>query len=383
MFRAALACFLALIAVPGLASDHIDGPETKKIALMDISDLFAFPSAGGRSIVLALNFYPIAPSNAEPVDGALFTFVIRQAVAGDSGFETGQEMRIGCSFSTTQHPHVARCASMEDVSFGSMVEQDSADWQGAFPLFFGRRSDPFFFDAEWSQTVSTEGSIPPPSGDNTMARLNTLSLIIELQREQIFDGAFELLAIGASSALRDLEDGLSVQHDRIGRPEVTNVTLVTPKGGEDLRDEFNAERPFAEPARAQDYRDRIFRNIAYYDALDGRTDWSEDAARKWAAVLADDFLIVDIDAPCDADAYLEIEMATLQGQPYQTCGGRKLTDDIMDRKYGLYINGGAAPVGDGVDAPDKAPLSEFPYLADPTTGIFAWIKQKLSERAVR
>lgn len=384
MMRAALAFLLALIAVPGLASDHIDGAGATKPPITDISDLYAFPGPNGNSLVLAVNFYPIAPNDAGPDARASFEFLLRKATITASGFETSEEeMRVSCGFVPLSRPHSGGCAVAPFVGVKANVRQDSAEWQGQFPIFFGLRSDPFFFDADWSQDVSVDGRLPPPDGDNTMADLNVLSLIIELRRDQIFEGDFSLLAVAATSAQIDPETLVAVQTDRLGRPEITNVTLVAHGNEIDLRDEYNAQRPFTVGPHDKDHRTRIAKNIAYYDGLDGQTQWTPEETATWASLLVEDYLVVDIAAPCGADNFLEIEAATIVGQPHKTCGGRKLTDDIMDRLYGLYVNKGSSLLGDGVDAPDVEPLSEFPYLAPPSLGVGAWLKQMIAERRVR
>jgi hypothetical protein len=49
--------------------------------------------------------------------------------------------------------------------------------------------------------------------------------------------------------------------------------------------------------------------------------------------------------------------------------GRRLQDDVIDAALGVVLNrGGAAGIGDGIGANDKAFLSAFPYLAEPHTG---------------
>ena len=48
------------------------------------------------------------------------------------------------------------------------------------------------------------------------------------------------------------------------------------------------------------------------------------------ALLAD-YLIVDATRPYAADSFFEIEQATLDGRTHQTCGGRSLNDDVIDK----------------------------------------------------
>ena len=75
---------------------------------------------------------------------------------------------------------------------------------------------------------------------------------------------------------------------------------------------------------------------------------------------------MDISKPYSEDSFLEIEQATLAGQPHSSFGGRSLNDDVMDTLYTLYINGGNRPrISDGVDQATALASRVFPYLAPP------------------
>ena len=54
----------------------------------------------------------------------------------------------------------------------------------------------------------------------------------------------------------------------------------------------------------------------------------------------------------------------LDGRTHQTCGGRSLNDDVIDKLLTLLVNGGKGPrVSDGVDRPATPVLDVFPYQA--------------------
>jgi hypothetical protein len=75
--------------------------------------------------------------------------------------------------------------------------------------------------------------------------------------------------------------------------------------------------------------------------------------------------------PEQVGAALVPDVVTLDfSKPLQFPNGRRLQDDVIDAALGVVLNrGGAAGIGDGVGANDKAFLGAFPYLADPhTTG---------------
>jgi hypothetical protein len=68
-------------------------------------------------------------------------------------------------------------------------------------------------------------------------------------------------------------------------------------------------------------------------------------------------------------AALVPDVVTLDfSRPLQFPNGRRLQDDVIDAALGVVLNrGGAAGIGDGVAANDKAFLGTFPYLAAPHT----------------
>ena len=69
-------------------------------------------------------------------------------------------------------------------------------------------------------------------------------------------------------------------------------------------------------------------------------------------------------------SFFEIEQATLHGRAHQTCGGRSLNDDVIDKLITLLVNAGnGARVSDGVDRPETPVSDVFPYLAPPTSSV--------------
>jgi hypothetical protein len=116
------------------------------------------------------------------------------------------------------------------------------------------------------------------------------------------------------------------------------------------------------------YRARLNANLAFWDGLDGKTDWPLDSkgTHPLTELLLADFLIVDVSKPFGEHTFLDIERAALAGRAHETCGGRWLNDDVMDTLYTLLVNAGNGPrIGDGVDRPSKLAAQTFPYLVPP------------------
>jgi hypothetical protein len=108
------------------------------------------------------------------------------------------------------------------------------------------------------------------------------------------------------------------------------------------------------------YRARMHANLAMYDRLNGKTDWplGPDGAHPLTGLLLADYLVVDVTKPYSDDSFFEIEQAAPDGRVHQTCGGRSLNDDVINKLITLMVNADkGARVSDGVDRP--APRS-FP-----------------------
>ena len=138
----------------------------------------------------------------------------------------------------------------------------------------------------------------------------------------------------------------------------------------ELRDLYNLEDAFhMSKDYGGAYRARLNANLAFNDRLDGKTDWQlgPDGAHPLTELLLADYLVVDVSRPYSADSFFEIEQATLDGHAHQTCGGRSLNDDVIDKLLTLLVNGGKGPrVSDGVDRPATPVSDVFPYQASPT-----------------
>ena len=179
----------------------------------------------------------------------------------------------------------------------------------------------------------------PPEDDNTMERLNVLSTVLDLDiTTELGPQSGPLLAIAAETTT-DSETGGTQRLDWIGRPEITNVSLVAHEET-DLRDLYNQEEPFNIASQHIDlYRTRLRDNVAFYDQTDGSRDWTSDRERVLVEILLNDFLIVDVSKPDTVNSYFDIEKSVLNGEPHTTCGGRSPDDDVMDTLFTLLING--------------------------------------------
>jgi hypothetical protein len=167
---------------------------------------------------------------------------------------------------------------------------------------------------------------------------------------------------------------LPIRLERVGRPEVKNAILAwkdfDPVNRDlELRDLYNLEDAFhlGKDYRGA-YRARLNANLAFFDRLDGRTDWPirEPGSHPLTELLLADHLLVDVAKPYAEDSFFEIERAMLAGREHATCGGRSPNDDVMDTLYSLLIKAGRGErISDGVDRATAPAGRVFPYLARP------------------
>lgn len=379
------------------ASDHIDRPVTTKHAVADLTDLYAFPSPAkpGRW-TLVLNVYPMALNKSHFSSKVEYAFILREAevVKADSGelkilTNAATEKTINCRFNTPHDhaSHTSTCDVGNGVKRTVVFNKVDAGPDSSGLLFYtGLRSDPFFFNAGWASKWTQKGRLSAPKNSNIMAKVNVLSVVVECDMEELFGHKVGLLALAAQCSAPGTVSGKKTPLDRIGRPEVTNIILAARDKQRDLRDGYNLERPFqVNPQNAVAYRERILQNIGFYDGIDGVVDWRGAAKQQFVEILVEDYLVFDARKTRLSQAqvgYFTIESDLLKGKQSTALGGRKLTDDFMDRLYTLLLNAGnGKSVSDGVSQPTRQLSETFPYLAVPDRGLVNWIKTKLGRMA--
>jgi hypothetical protein len=353
--------------------------------IADITDLYAFPSPEhpGR-LVLVLNTLPFAPPSATFSDGLIYRFRLRPLTANAREAPVpftadGEEIVIDCVFSAPVNGHGAngpeqeatcRLPSGETVS-ARVNDEHGSQARGA-RVFAGPRWDPFFMDAPAAlQTIATGKLAFTDPGAIYLDGKNVLSLVVEVDCARVLGGA-ELFAVVAETLTRG---SLNVRLERAGRPEVPNLMLAPKQFDQvnrdlEIRDLYNMEDAFRlSEVYVNAYRARLDANLAFWDSLDGKTGWAarEDGAHPLTELMLADYLVVDVTKPyAERGSFLEIELAARRGEAHQSCGGRALNDDVMDKIFTILVNAGNGPViSDGVDQATRPASREFPYLAPP------------------
>lgn len=350
----------------------------------DITDLFAFPSPErpGR-LVLVLDTLPFAPPSALFSDGLIYRFRLRPLTANSREDRVpfapdGDEVVIDCVFSTPDAGHPANgpeqegtCRLPDGQTISARVNDERGGQADGVRVFAGPRWDPFFEDFPAEQKTIATGELAfAGTGTNFMDGKNILSVVVELDRARLPAGA-ELFGVVGETLTRG---GINLRIERIGRP--VHDLLLDPRQFDqvnrdlEIRDLYNMDDAFRPSTTyVNAYRARLNANLAFWDGLDGKTDWpaGPDGAHPLTELILADYLVVDVAKPyAERGSFLEIELAARRGEAHRTCGGRAPNDDVMDTLFTLMVNGGNGPViRDGVDRPTVLASREFPYLAAP------------------
>jgi hypothetical protein len=86
-----------------------------------------------------------------------------------------------------------------------------------------------------------------------------------------------------------------------------------------------------------------------------------------AGVLAEDQLYLNT-ASTTCNQYLAVEANAVNVAPNNDCGGRTLTNDVVDTSFSVLATGGLTGVSDGINADGDGNIqsnTEFPFLATP------------------
>jgi hypothetical protein len=365
-------------------SDHFSGPRALADPTADISDVFAFPAPDNpQHLVVVMDVFGKAGPSAVFSDAVVYRFRIRPvdiaATGPEAAFAPGQgEFTFDFTFdvpsgrTNSGRPlQQGRCLTPSGSTITFRVDDENGGVDEGVQTFAGQRSEPFFLDVRMiEKTVATGKLSFKPKGSDTLYGTNILAIVIKLEWRKILKGG-PLFAVVCETLAAGK---LPVRIERVGRPEIKNVSLswkMFDQVNKDLeiRDLYNDEDAFdLKPDYFDGYRVRMNANLAFWDSIDGKIDWPFDGHgdHPLTKLLLSDFLVVDASKPFAETSYFEIERAMLEGRAHATPGGRWLNQDIMDFVFTLYVNGGnGPPINDGVDGPIAWSSKTFPYLAPP------------------
>jgi hypothetical protein len=365
-------------------SDRFSGLQSIADPAADITDLYAFPSPDRPGhLVLILNVFPAAAEAALFSDAINYRFRVRpvtRAVVGTAPTFAVAEDEYAFTFTFTApvpgsviSAQAGLCTAPGGRQVSFRLGDDKTAQVPGLRVFAGTRLGPSRIDSVDLEATGATGKLAfRPAAACSMDGMNVLSIVLEIDAAAVFGpGGGPLLAVVGETVTSGWP---AVRLQRMGRPEIKNV-IVSPKqfdqasGDVEIRDRYDAEDPFSlSPDYLGACRSRLKTNLAFFDGLNGKTDWPLDhlGTHPLAELLLADFLVLDMSKPFSEDSWFEIETAMLAGRPHTSCGGRSLDDDIIDALYPLLVGGVDGPrISDGVDQATRPAVRTFPYLVGP------------------
>ena len=373
-------------------ADHQAGPRAMANPEIDITDLCAFPSPEHPgNLVLVMNVFPMATVSTLFSDAVEYRFRLRPLRVASTGlqaaFEVGEPERV-FSFTFDLPRQLEGGARLEQSGtcraptgeIALTVGDEAGAQSKGVRAFAGCRMDTFFVDQQFSGGIRQNRRIPEKTaGKNFLEGQNVLSVVVEMDSAGLFGAdAGPLVAVVAETMTRG---SFRARMDRVGRPEIKNFILMdkasdTVNRDLDVRDLYSEEDGFKlRPDYIGAYRARLNGSLAFYDGLDGKTDWplDEQGNHPLTELLLADYLVVDVSKPFSEVSYLEIERAIFRGASHETCGGRWLNDDIVDTQLTFLVNSGNGPrISDGVDQATVPASRTFPYVPRPNPNPPPW-----------
>lgn len=364
----ALAGAVATLGVGSLlasAADHLDAPTAKSDHRIDITDVYAFKSTGGTTLILNVNplTSPADTRTASFNPAAIYQFNIDTNVNGWS--DVAYRVKFGAvstqSDGTVVQDYTIKratgAAARADEWTGTTVatgvttrykgRTQVAAISGGGKAFAGPRDDPFFFDlpgfVEFKKQLlagSTDLAVLLGgfTAKDTFAGTNVSTIAIEVPDARL-GGTGKTVGVWATTLLQ--KGSFYDQVDRMGRPAINTVFNNTPAE----KEAANRLRPSDD--RAFD-RDNVIATMTAIDKVleaNSAPNYTAGEIAGIADVLLPDTLTVKLG---DASGFLN---------------GRRLADDVINAEFALLTKDNVK--SDGVDANDKAFRASFPYAATP------------------
>jgi Domain of unknown function (DUF4331) len=357
-------------------SDHFSGPAVIGDPAVDITDFYAFPSPERPgNLVLIMDVFPLATAQSFFSDVVTYRFRLRPLSRSGLSLTPGTaEHTIDFTFDDVPDGTSLQRGNVvtSDGRKASCLNGEAIEHDG-MRVFAGLVSDPFFMDVEAALRTDISGKLAFNTATNTVHFRDVLSIVVEVPSAPIVERFSGVTLIAAVSENVVTRRGKPIRIERVGRPEIKNFVLASPMRdprtkGLELRDLYNKEDAFALSKEYRPlYESRIDANLAFFDGLDGKTEWplGPDGHHPLRDLLIDDFLILDLAHPFAPGNFLEIERSFISNRAHRSAGGRWLDDDILDEMLTLFVNGGRGErLGDGVNAPTKPATLSFPYLRE-------------------
>ncbi|HET7168189.1 MAG TPA: DUF4331 family protein [Candidatus Limnocylindrales bacterium] len=349
-------------------ADHLDAPTAKSDHRIDITDIYAFRSAGGTT--LALNVNPLtSPADTKAArfrTGTLYEILV------DTNLNASADIAYRIRFGNTRT--LSNGAVVQDyvIKRATGAAARRHEWSGSTvgggrttgysssatsprvssivgggKAFAGPRDDPFFFDlpgfVEFKKQLlagSTDLGVLLGgfTGTDTFAGTNVSSIVIEVPNQRL-GGSGRTIGVWATTSLPTSTGYRQVE--RMGRPAINTVFNTT-----------NAEKEaFNRLDPASDRAVTLGNVVGVLDAIDtvleanAASNYTDGEIQGLAKVLVPDTLTIKLG---DGSGFLN---------------GRRPADDVIDAEFSVLTKGNVT--SDGVNANDRSFPTSFPYLARP------------------
>lgn len=143
-------------------SDHFDGPRMLAEPVIDITDLYAFPSPEKLGhLVVVMNVFPFAGNSALFSDGAIYKVRMRRteirAIGQNPAFDIDdQEFDFSFTFAapvkqsgSDQLVQQGTCTAANGKTVSFQVNDEQGTHAPGLRIYAGLRLDPFFADVTW------------------------------------------------------------------------------------------------------------------------------------------------------------------------------------------------------------------------------------------
>ncbi|MGA9965321.1 MAG: DUF4331 family protein, partial [Terriglobales bacterium] len=230
-------------------SDHISGPRAIADPVIDITDVYAFPCPESpQHLILIMNVFPYAGPSALFSDAVIYRLRVRSvsvAPEGRSFAVSAAESVFDFMFSGTQ-PQEGRCTLPNGDVVAFRVNEESGGTAKGLQIFAGQRSDPFFLDGPMAErTIATRQLAFKEVGSDRLYGKNVLGIVLRIEWATVLKGGPIFAVVGETLSAGKR----AVRLERVGRPEIKNITLSakifdTVNRDLEIRDIYNEEDAF-------------------------------------------------------------------------------------------------------------------------------------------
>ncbi len=248
-------------------------------------------------------------------------------------------------------------------------------------VFAGQRDDPFFGDvgAIFDLVAFRKGTGSEGGGKDFLSGYAVHTIALQVPISQIDT---EKHTVGVWSSTDRLNIAVKgklrkgwTQVSRLGNPLVNEVIIPT-----GLKDAWNATTPAQDARFEKYYTTPILAAVMNKLYKLGVPETGRDDLKAvlltgipdvtFTGATPADELRINLSIPVTAAEKIS-RLGVLGGDNGGFPNGRRLADDVIDieeQAVAGFLKGKKVPLGDGVDANDKAFTASFPYLADPESG---------------